>query len=390
MRVYVIQPRDIVIRAALRAGVEIVPILPPHSERPIVPALQADVLDPVAVAAAIRAHGRRAGPDVSLCVGPTDPTCLVAAAVNRLLEFRVGGFFVEEPLNRMSNKVSTRESVQASQPHLNPGWILARTPDEVTEFHHAWGSVVWKPLAGHGSRGVRVLSRTDPSPTLDVDGAEYPAIVEEKVEGVEYSVEGMSHRGVHHILAITEKTTGGRSGVVEVLHRQPAPLVQDLQRSIETATTHTLTAVGYTDGLSHTEVIARKDGSVKLIETHGRAGGDLIVDMLRWTIGHDGYDILFQTLAAGAVPEVALTGIEARVQFPDLRNTPLSMGEVGRALYARPAVKEVRFLQPPETWGPLDDSGDRHCLVLAAGLPAELAEVSAVMATLESGIDRLE
>lgn len=48
------------------------------------------------------------------------------------------------------------------------------------------------------------------------------AIIEEYIEGAEYSVETISYQGTHTLLAITKKYTTGNPHYIEVGHLEPA------------------------------------------------------------------------------------------------------------------------------------------------------------------------
>lgn len=125
-------------------------------------------------------------------------------------------------------------------------------------------------------------------------------IVEEYLEGPEYSVEAYSFDGRHVVVAITEKLTTG-SGFVELGHAQPAR-VHDTTALVETTTTF-LDAVGLRHGPSHTEIKLTPAGP-KIIEGHNRIGGDRIVDLLELSYGVD-FETLVVGVPFGLVPPLA-------------------------------------------------------------------------------------
>ena len=111
-------------------------------------------------------------------------------------------------------------------------------------------------------------------------------------------------------------------------------------------------------------------GEPRLVEAHGRVGGDHIADMMRWSVGATAFEILFatyenQTLWSSSSGRDAPN--DAAVRFMDLR------GWVGddncwlQQLNALPGVVEAKILKPPEERGPINQSSDRHAYVLIAG-----------------------
>ncbi|HEY5836769.1 ATP-grasp domain-containing protein [Streptomyces sp.] len=119
-----------------------------------------------------------------------------------------------------------------------------------------------------------------------------PHVVEQYIEGPEYSVEAFSFAGRHVVVAITEKLTDP-NGFIELGHAQPARLDPDAARRVEECAVTLLDAVGLRDGASHTEVKLTADGP-KIIEGHNRIGGDRIVDLLEAAYGVD-----FELLTVG-------------------------------------------------------------------------------------------
>lgn len=119
-----------------------------------------------------------------------------------------------------------------------------------------------------------------------------PHVVEQYIEGPEYSVEAFSFAGRHVVVAITEKLTDP-NGFIELGHAQPARVDVDAARRIEECAATLLDAVGLRDGASHTEVKLTADGP-KIIESHNRIGGDRIVDLLEAAYGID-----FELLTVG-------------------------------------------------------------------------------------------
>lgn len=140
--------------------------------------------------------------------------------------------------------------------------------------------VIVKPLDRSGSRGITKLESADGlEDAIHIaieQGFEDAALVEEFVEGKEYSVEYISWEGIHSFLALTYKFTSGAPHYIETGHLEPAPVDEKVVERIKSITEHALDSLGIKYGASHTEVKVNTDGAINIIEIGGRMGGDLI------------------------------------------------------------------------------------------------------------------
>ena len=113
------------------------------------------------------------------------------------------------------------------------------------------------------------------------------AIIEEYIEGKEYSIESISQNGEHTILAITEKITSGSPYFVELEHHQPADLTKELKNQMEATVKKGLDALEIRNGASHSEIKINEKG-IYLIEIGGRMGGDFIGShLVQLSTGYD-------------------------------------------------------------------------------------------------------
>lgn len=116
----------------------------------------------------------------------------------------------------------------------------------------------------------------------------HEAMVEEFIEGREISVEFISYSEKHYPLQITDKVTTEAPHFVELEHHQPADLSVEMFERIYAITNQALTALGVTNGASHSEYRITKDGRVVVMEIGARMGGDFIgSDLVRLSTGYD-------------------------------------------------------------------------------------------------------
>lgn len=159
--------------------------------------------------------------------------------------------------------------------------------------------VIIKPIDSSGSRGVQkannyeeLLISFDSSIHYSKSGE---LIVEEFIEGPEYSVETLTQKEKTTIVAITEKTVAGDSAkyFVEERHVIQANLSNEQTCEIIKLVTKVIETINLGDCPTHTELKITKNG-IYIIEIGARLGGDYItsdlvplatgVDMLECTI----------------------------------------------------------------------------------------------------------
>ena len=152
--------------------------------------------------------------------------------------------------------------------------------------------IIVKPLDSGGSQGVTKLDSSVGMEealcnAFDHSRTEH-AIVEEFVDGREFSVETLSHNGEHYILQITDKVTSGAPHFIEMQHHQPANISLEVAGRIQTMVEKALTALKIENSPSHTEIKLNSRGELYIIEIGARLGGDFITsDLVRLSTGYD-------------------------------------------------------------------------------------------------------
>lgn len=152
--------------------------------------------------------------------------------------------------------------------------------------------LIIKPSDRSGSLGViKVEKEEDLLPAIKAAqdySFKHEAIVEQFIEGREISVEFISYQGVHYPLQITDKVTTEAPHFVEIAHHQPANLSKAQYDEIYDLTKRALTALGVTNGASHSEYRITKDGKIYVMEIGARMGGDFIgSDLVQLSTGYD-------------------------------------------------------------------------------------------------------
>jgi len=265
---------------------------------------------------------------------------------------------------KSTNKHHMRRAFEQNGDPSPRSILVDENTDPATlELHYP---VIVKPTDRSGSRGIYKLET--PDGLKDAihasisEGFEKKALVEEFVEGEEYSVEGISFNGRHHILTITQKFTTGAPHFIETGHREPAPVSAEMFERVKQVVVHALDTLEIRNSASHSEIKISPDGEIHLIEIGGRMGGDCIgSDLVRYSTGIDYVRAVIQ-VACGIEPDLTpmcdSIPVEVRFLF-----TQEDVDEMNR-------LKETdRFLQLvayfPECLGMATDSSNRAgCYIL--------------------------
>lgn len=196
----------------------------------------------------------------------------------------------EECIKRTATKYSERVAFE-EQGLPVPKYFRIKSVDEILNCEISYPVIV-KPLDGGGSMGITKLDDTDGLEEAIqfavLNSRMKEAIVEEYIEGREFSIESISHNGIHHILQITDKVTSGEPHYIEMQHHQPADISEETASMIRQTVERGLTALRIKNSAGHTELRISSDGTPFIIEVGARMGGDMITsDLVRLSTGYD-------------------------------------------------------------------------------------------------------
>jgi carbamoyl-phosphate synthase large subunit len=104
-------------------------------------------------------------------------------------------------------------------------------------------------------------------------------LVEEFIEGPEYSIEGLHYDGKSEVIQFTEKKTTEFPYNVELGHIQPANISEENKQKIREIVARIGNALKFENCPSHTELKINERG-IFVIETSPRLGGDYITSTL--------------------------------------------------------------------------------------------------------------
>ena len=168
--------------------------------------------------------------------------------------------------------------------------------------------IIVKPTDRSGSRSITKLDTeeglVEALRAACKDSFEDCAILEEYLDGKEFSCECISFNGKHTMLAITEKFTTEAPHFIETGHIEPAPLSKEQCDAVKDTVFRALDALGIKNSASHSEFKLDDSGRVKIIEIGARMGGDCIgSDLVYLSTGND-YMRMVIDVASGKEPDI--------------------------------------------------------------------------------------
>lgn len=143
--------------------------------------------------------------------------------------------------------------------------------------------VIVKPRDNSGSRGVKLCRNREELSASMHEAFEVSkldtVLVEEYIEGPEYSIEALHYAGKSEVIQFTEKKTTEFPYNVELGHKQPANLSEGQKEAVRRIVARIGRALKFENCPSHTELIIHERG-IFVIETSPRLGGDYITSTL--------------------------------------------------------------------------------------------------------------
>ena len=196
----------------------------------------------------------------------------------------------EECVKRLANKYTMRNSLNlAGIP--NPQYAVVSNASELDCVKVPFPCIV-KPVDSGGSQGVTLVNKKDELMQAFERSMLYSrcgnVIIEQFIDGREFSVEYLSYNGQHFNIQITDKVTSGPPYFIELQHHQPADISHELHDRICDLVEKALTALCVENSPSHTEIKLNSNNELYLIETGARLGGDFITsDLVRLSTDYD-------------------------------------------------------------------------------------------------------
>lgn len=191
--------------------------------------------------------------------------------------------------------ISREQAICATNKHLmrkafekgnapSPKSILAQDAED------AWSRLqnefdtdaILKPSRNSGSRGIAKVSRNmdkgDFFRAYDEalsESRDHSVLIEQFIEGPEFSIEMIVWQGEIHVLTVTDKKTTGAPHFVELGHNQPSCFSATDVETLKAAAVAGVRALGVNNCACHAEA-KLMNGKAYLMEVGARLGGDFI------------------------------------------------------------------------------------------------------------------
>lgn len=206
----------------------------------------------------------------------TDKPLVMMARVAKELNLP---FYSEETAKISTDKFRMKEYFRnAGIPCANGG--LLKSIDDTEGLMYP---VILKPRDNSGSRGVIFCNNKAELETAFNEAMQYTkldsVLVEEYIDGQEYSIESLHFSGKSEVIQFTEKRTTPFPYNVELGHIQPANISDEHKEQIRKIIADIAAALGFKNCPSHTELKINERG-IFIIETSPRLGGDYITSTL--------------------------------------------------------------------------------------------------------------
>ena len=191
--------------------------------------------------------------------------------------------------------ISREQAICATNKHLmrkafekgnapSPKSILAQDAEDAwsrlqSEFDT---DAILKPSRNSGSRGIAKVSRNmDKGDFIRAydealsESRDHSVLIEQFIEGPEFSIEMIVWQGEIHVLTVTDKKTTGAPHFVELGHNQPSCFSATDVETLKAAAVAGVRALGVNNCACHAEA-KLMNGKASLMEVGARLGGDFI------------------------------------------------------------------------------------------------------------------
>lgn len=212
------------------------------------------------------------------------------------------------PFNRSDDFIDKRrmKKVFKDSNIQSPGFNIIRTKDSKSTAKKTRFPAVIKPVTGHAKTGVKLLnSPSELDKYMDKESVQNDYILEKFIEGEEIIAVGIVHKGIYHLVEITDKITTPSPYFVDIMHVSPSRHIhlQDKIRSVGQAIVNAFEII--TSPLVM-ELVITKDNDIHVIEAAPEFGGEFISDIL--IPARTGYNVLRETIKAVADNRFTLPG----------------------------------------------------------------------------------
>ncbi len=197
-------------------------------------------------------------------------------------ELGLSGITREQAI-RATNKHLMREAFEKGNAPSPKSFLTENVEDAWMHLQNDFSiDGILKPSRNSGSRGIAKFSRdmdkADFVKAYDIalnESRDQSVLIEQFIEGPEFSIEIIVWNGNVNVLTVTDKKTTGAPHFVELGHNQPSCFSAADVETLKTAAVAGVKALGVNNCACHAEA-KMMDGKAYLMEIGARLGGDFI------------------------------------------------------------------------------------------------------------------
>lgn len=197
-------------------------------------------------------------------------------------ELGLSGITREQAI-RATNKHLMREAFEKGNAPSPKSFLTENVDDAWMYLQNDFSTDgILKPSRNSGSRGIAKVSRdmekADFVKAYDIalnESRDKSVLIEQFIEGPEFSIEIIVWNGKVNVLTVTDKKTTGVPHFVELGHNQPSCFSATEVETLKAAAVAGVKALGVNNCACHAEA-KLKEGKAYLMEIGARLGGDFI------------------------------------------------------------------------------------------------------------------
>lgn len=294
---------------------------------------------------------------------------------------------------RATNKHLMREAFEAYGAPSPKSFCTDNVEEGYRMFLSIYGKAILKPSRNSGSRGIAEI---EPGLSFEAfaplferskkESRDSSVMIEQFIEGPEFSVEIIVWDGNVNVLQVTDKKTTEAPYFVELGHSQPSLFPAEVVNAVKDAAVKGVKALQLNDCAAHAEV-KYQDGKPYIMEIGARLGGDFISTEL--THLSTGIDMVAAAInvALGIEPYLKPVAEPQGVAIRYFTPVPgVVKSIVGENLLKRPDVYDAEIYvksgdEVKEVKSSLDRSG--HVIVTAKSAKEAIVEAENLISSVE-------
>jgi len=172
-------------------------------------------------------------------------------------------------------------------------------------------------------------------------------LIEEYVEGKEYSLEGVVINGVVTHFSVTEKKVFDQSEFIEIGHIVNPPISTQVKQVLEHYIENVIVVLGANYCPFHAEIRIDHQGKPVLMEMAARLAGDKIGDLITLSRGINYFDYVYAAYTGEALPFYSAPASPVGIRFFYRPEVARYSKVLGLEIAKQYQIEDIQFYYPP-------------------------------------------